>query len=287
MRKTLLIFILFLFSSIHTQAQVTESSVKKFIYKKVGKSALKLQVIYPPVLEKEKSYPAMVFFFGGGWVEGTIGHFEKQATYFASRGIVCFLVDYRVKSRHASTPFESLMDAKSSIRYIRLNAKKFNVDKNKIIASGGQVGGQLAAATALISKYNDPLDDRTISAKPNALVLFDPVIDNGPGNGTYKEIGKQYKDFSPLHNIKKGAPPTIIFKGTLDEWTPNETVRYYKLVMETVGSRCDLFLYKGQKHGFFNYKSSERYYKETVLETDKFLMSLGYLDNNSTIMNKE
>lgn len=49
--------------------------------------------------------------------------------------------------------------------------------------------------------------------------------------------------------------------------------------MEKFGSRCDLFIYDGQKHGFFNFKNPE-YYKKTVLEANKFLISIGYLSGN-------
>jgi hypothetical protein len=52
--------------------------------------------------------------------------------------------------------------------------------------------------------------------------------------------------------------------------------------MEKVNSRCDLLLYEGQGHGFFNYKNIENY-KKTIFETDKFLISLGYLKNEPVI----
>ena len=114
----------------------------------------------------------MVFFFGGGWINGNVKQFEPHAQYFSKRGIVCFLADYRVASRNHTTPFESLKDAKSAIRFIRQNAQRFHLDTAKIIASGGSVGGQLAAACALITKYNEAGEDLSISCKPNALVLF-------------------------------------------------------------------------------------------------------------------
>ncbi|MDP4680881.1 MAG: alpha/beta hydrolase, partial [Cyclobacteriaceae bacterium] len=114
------------------------------------------------------------------------------------------------------------------------------------------------------------------------LVLFNPVIDNGPGGYGFERIGDQYKDFSPLHNIEKGAPPTILFLGTEDSLIPVETVQYYKIVMEKVGSRCDIHLYEGQKHGFFNLRNIE-FYNKTVFEADKFLTSLGYLSGEPTI----
>lgn len=49
------------------------------------------------------------------------------------------------------------------------------------------------------------------STKPFALVLFNPVIDNGPGGYGRERIGDCYQEISPLHNISKGAAPAIIF----------------------------------------------------------------------------
>lgn len=246
------------------------------MYKQVDSTKLFMKVYRYETINKISKIPAIVFFFGGGWNNGSIEQFEPHAKYFSQRGMICFLVDYRVKDRQQTTPFESLKDAKSAIRYIREHAETFNIDTTKIVAAGGSAGGHLAAATALIDDYNDNSDNKLISCKPNVLVLFNPVIDNGPGGYGYDRIGDDYKSFSPLHNIRKGAPPTILFLGTKDNLIPVETVKYYQKVMEKVKSRCELFLYEGQVHGFFNYKNFE-YYKKTVIETDKFLQSLGYL----------
>ena len=252
------------------------NSQEEILYKRVDTTQLFLEVHYPPNMESSRSYPAMVFFFGGGWVGGNRSQFLHQAQYFAKRGVVCFLADYRTSKINGTTPFESVKDAKSAIRFIRKNATKFNIDVTKLIASGGSAGGHLAAATALVEGYNDPADDMSIDCIPNALVLFNPVVDNGPGGYGYERIGEAYKDFSPLHNIKKDAPSTILFLGTKDHLIPVVTAEYYKLVMEKVESRCDLKLYDGKGHGFFNYKDFESY-KSTVAAADQFLVSLGYL----------
>ena len=264
----------FVFSSATAQEHV--------IYKQIDTTKLIMEVHRPELMESGQKYPAMVFFFGGGWKGGTLKHFEPHAKYFAKRGLVCFLVDYRVETRQHSTPFESLKDAKSAIRYIRAHAKEFQIDPNKIIASGGSAGGHLAAATALIQAYNEASDDLTVSALPNALVLFNPVIDNGPGGYGYERIGAAYKDFSPLHNIEQGAPPTVFFLGTKDKLIPVATANYYKTVMEKVGSRCDLHLFDREPHGFFNYAKFKNY-KETVSITDAFLQSLGYLEEEPKV----
>lgn len=271
---TTLMLLLAAYSAVYAQEQV--------LYKQVDTTKLFMEVYRPAEFDTAQKYPAIIFFFGGGWNVGTTNQFKPQAEYFSQRGMICFLADYRVRKRHHTTPFESVKDAKSAIRFLREHAEELCIDTSRIVASGGSAGGQLAAATALISEYNENTDDVSVSCVPNALVLFNPVFDNGPGGYGYGRIGDAYKNFSPLHNIRKGAPPTIIFFGTKDKHVPPETAEYYKTVMERVGSRCELNLYKGQEHGFFNEKNS-KYFKKTVAATDEFLQSLGILTKNPEV----
>lgn len=261
-------------------------SKQQVLYKQVDTISLYLDVYSPVGFNSDSLYPGIIFFFGGGWNGGSVQQFKPHAKYFAERGMVCFLADYRVKSRQGTSPFESLKDAKSAIRFVRENASEFNIDTSRIVASGGSAGGHLAAATALVTAFNEKTDNLSVSCIPNALVLFNPAIDNGPGGLGYDRIGNLYKDFSPLHNIMKGAPPTIFFLGTKDDLIPVETAQYYKTVMEKVESRCDLHLYEGEGHGFFNYRSIDNYHK-TLLEADRFLISLGYLSGEPGVGGKE
>ena len=258
-----------------TQAQ------NKILYKETDSVKLYIVVYYPPDFDTTKIYPAIVFFFGGGWINGDRKQFAHHAEYFSKRGAVCFLPDYRTKENN-STPFHSLMDAKSAIRFVRGNAKKFAIDPDRIVASGGSAGGQLAAAAALTDKFNEEKENTSISCKPNALVLFNPVLDNGPGGYGYERIGERYKDFSPLHNIREGAPPTIIFSGTKDKLVSVPSLNYYKSIMDKLGSRCDLIWFEGETHGFFNYRNFKNY-KETITTADAFLQSLGYLNTEPLI----
>jgi acetyl esterase len=269
-KKVILVFSSFLVGMLFCVGQ------ELVLYKQVDTTNLYLEVYAPDSMEENTIYPAIVFFFGGGWKGGNRHHFLNQAKYLSKRGLVCFLADYRTESKHGATPFDCLKDAKSAIRYIRNHATDFSIDPNKLIAAGGSAGGHLAAATALVSGFNQNTDDLSISCVPNALVLFNPVVDNGPGGYGYERVSDSYKEFSPLHNIKSGAPPTIFFLGTNDRLIPLTTGAYYRTVMEKVGSRCDLKIYQGGTHGFFNYNQFENY-QQTVLETDEFLQSLGYL----------
>ena len=165
------------------------------------------------------------------------------------------------------------MDAKSAMRWIRKRAHKYGIDPQRIAAAGGSAGGHLAAATATLSTFNEPDDNTSISCKPEALILFNPVFDNSEKGYGYDRVSDYWKDFSPMHNLKKGAPPTIVFLGTKDDLIPVATAQEYKKIMEAHGDRCDLHLYKDQPHGFFNNAK----YNETVAEMDQFLVSLGWL----------
>ena len=287
-RKALFaVFGLMIFASCNGQNN-QDVVTKDAIYKVVNNDSLMLRVYFPDNFKKKKKYLTIVFFFGGGWNGGTITQFEDQSKYFASRGMVTAVVDYRVKSRNKTTPFDAVKDAKSAMRYLKNHAKDFGIDTKKMVASGGSAGGHLAAATTLLPGLNESTDDLSVSPKATALILFNPVIDNGEGGYGYERIGDRYMEISPMHNITKGAPPTIFFLGDNDKHIPVATGKEYKSRMEAVGSRCDLFIYEGQEHGFFNKsKKKGKYYYETVYEADLFLQSLGYLKGKATITKAE
>lgn len=250
----------------------------RIVYKQVDTVALHMEILFPDGFNEAHDLPAIVFFHGGSWKHGSPRQFENHAIYFARRGMVCFLPEYRVLETHGTTPMEALMDAKSAIRYIRSHADEFHINPERIVGSGGSAGGHLAAASALTEKIVEASDDLLVSCKPSALVLFNPVIDTSKEAAGIEDPADSQKllEFSPLHNILPGAPPTILFFGTKDKFIPVETARKFQAEMEKAGSRCDLLFYEGQPHGFFNFKNPE-YYKKTVLETDRFLVSIGYL----------
>ena len=254
------------------------------LYKTVGDVKLYLHVVKPDGFKASDKRPAIVFFFGGGWNGGSPKQFEQHCRYLASRGMVAMAADYRVKSRNGTSPRECVQDGKSAVRWIRANAAGLGIDPERLAAGGGSAGGHVAAATGTLEGLDEPGEDTSVSAKPNALVLFNPVYDNGPDGYGYDRVRDYYREISPLDNIKPGAPPTIVFLGTEDKLIPVATAEKYEAKMEAVGSRCDTHLYEGQPHGFFNYgRGDGRCYTDTVYKMDKFLASLGYLEGEPTI----
>jgi acetyl esterase/lipase len=195
--------------------------------------------------------------------------------------MVAICAEYRVKMQHQTTPKECVMDGKSAVRWIRSHAKELGIDPDRLAAGGGSAGGHVAAATGTTQGMEEIGQDLSISSKPDALVLFNPVFDNGPEGYGHNRVKDYWQDFSPMHNIGKDAPPTIVFLGTKDSLIPVAAAEEYKRRMEEQDRRCDLHLYEGQPHGFFN---RARYY-ETLLETDRFLISLGFLSGEPTLEN--
>ncbi len=193
--------------------------------------------------------------------------------------------EYRIKSRNNTTPRECVKDGKSAVRWIRQHAEELGIDPDKIAAGGGSAGGHVAAATGTTKGFEEESENLNISSRPTALVLFNPILDTGPYGYGQEYVKSYWKRFSPMHNISQTTPPTIVFLGTNDKFIPVKTVKEYQRLMEEKDCRCDLHLYKGQPHGFFNYKYKENYTK-TVGEMDRFLTSLGYLKGESKLQNK-
>lgn len=274
--KKITLSLLLLFSFV-TMAQIKFPTIVPEVvtYKKIDTIGLNLYIYKPQNFDEKKTYNCMVFFHGGGWNGGNYKAFKRQASYLASRGMIAISVEYRIFNVHKTSPFEAVEDAKSAIRYVRSHAKELHVNPDMIAAGGGSAGGHLAAVCGNIPGLEGKNEDLSISSKPKVLVLFNPVYDNSKNGYGYGKMQGRYLEISPLHNISKGAPPTIVFFGTKDKTTPVSSSLEYEKKMKAVGSRCDLILYEGQPHSFFN---KSPFLEKTVLAMDEFLVSEGFLE---------
>lgn len=255
------------------------------VYKTVDDRDLTLYVTKPRDWKATDTRPAIVFYHGGGWVGGAPGQFTEHAKYLASRGMVVVQVEYRLLDRGGDEPPTiCVRDAKSAMRWVRGRASPLGIDPDRIASAGGSAGGHLAAFVGLVDGLDDPQDDTTISAKSNAMVLFNPVFDNGPDEWGHQRVGSRYKEFSPAHNISADDPPALVFLGSEDALVPVGTAETFKRKMTQAGVRCELMVFPGKPHGFFNYgkDGNEPYYK-TVMAMDKFLASLGWLEGPPTL----
>lgn len=261
----------------NSKANARPEPDRKIEYKQVGDVSLSLHVFDPPESDSAKR-PAIVFFFGGGWNGGSPSQFYPHCKHLAEQGMVAMSAEYRVKSRNNTTPFDCVADGKSALRYIRSHAKELRIDPDRIAAGGGSAGGHVAAAVATVPGLDEEGEDTSVSCVPNALVLFNPVYDNGPDGYGYSRVKDRFEEISPMHNIREGMPPAIVFLGTEDKLIPVATGKAFQKKMQDVGSKSELMLFEGEPHGFFNFgKGDGSNYRDTVAAMDKFLKELGYV----------
>ena len=246
---------------------------EELTYRKVGDVELKLEVFRPRGWKPSDSRPAVVFFFGGGWVGGSTTQFHPQATRFAKLGMVAYCADYRVRSRHKTSPFEAVADAKAAVRWIWRNAESQGVDQKRIVSAGGSAGGHLAACCGLVAGHEE-LRAGEPAFIPAAMVLFNPVIDTSRKGYGHERLKERYREISPVEHVHDGAPPTLIMVGSADTTTPVAGHRLFATRMQKRKRPCQLIISEGQKHGFFNPRGDNKNYWKTLARMEEFLAGL-------------
>ena len=250
-----------------------------FTYKKTPQGELAMHVYYPKGWKAADKRPAVVFFFGGGWRGGTVRQFDPQAKYLAGRGLVTARADYRVLSRHKTTPLECVEDALSAIRWLRARAAKLGVDPQRICASGGSAGGHMAACTAVVEGLDAKGEDMKVSARPNLLVLYNPVLSlANPAIAERAGSAEKARRISPNDHLTKAVPPAIMYYGEKDRFLQH--ARAYLKKGKALGLEADVHVAPGVGHGFFN---RPPWLQRTTYLTDRFLTRHGYLKGEATI----
>jgi acetyl esterase len=251
------------------------------VYRQTEQGDLEVHIFKPDPAFHVGPRPAIVFFFGGGWIGGSPAQFHTHCRYLALRGMVAMSAEYRVRDTHETTPAECVEDGKSCMRWIKQNADDLNIDVDRLCAGGGSAGGHVACAASFCKEFNAENDDLSIPPRAVALALFNPVADNGPDGYGYDRVMDYWETISPAHNIAEGIPPVLFMLGTEDSLITVSSAEGFKSKMEAVGARCDLKLYDDQPHGFFNFKDGNNpFFYQTLLHTDAFLQSLDILDES-------
>ncbi|EDM29356.1 probable lipase/esterase [Lentisphaera araneosa HTCC2155] len=241
-------------------------------YKSVAGKDLKLSVFLPENYEAGKKFPTIAIFHGGSWRVGNPNMHYADCKYWASRGMIAVSVKYRLKDEDKITvPFECMKDAKSAIRYLRKNASQLKVNSEKIVVAGGSAGAQLAASTAMIPKVNDEVYDLAISAKPQAIILYNPWF-------------KCKKEWSPTHNVVADLPPMIIFSGGNDKAIPVQEMVDFHKSMKAQSNKTELYIGQDGKHGFCNGRNPNNpFFYWSIKHADDFLVKAGILSGQATI----
>ena len=132
-----------------------------FVYSVKDTLELKLDKFVDNTIEYEGKRPVMIYVHGGGFMVGNrVNALQyKYCKHFAAQGFVAFSISYRLGITEGNQnnmdmvmnavdiAVEDLFDATA---FILKNADKWNIDKDKIMISGGSAG----AVTCLTAEYD-------------------------------------------------------------------------------------------------------------------------------------
>lgn len=247
-------------------------------YKTVDGFKLDLHIFQPDSIDQKTKRPVIVSFSGGSWTKGTPEWDFYNCASYAKKGWVAVAVEYRVADRFETTPFEAVKDARTAIRWLRMNASKFNIDTNRIVAAGNSAGGHLVLATALANEINESTDNLNISASPN-LLLVNSGVYSLYADGSTDWISKDLKDktlvkkISPQHLLTKGLPPMLIIHGTNDQSVDYGSAKVFAEEMKQLGNQFEFETLEGAPHHIWY----DRRYSGKVANFRKaFLKKYGY-----------
>jgi len=232
------------------------------VYKKTKQCDLNAHVFLPA--DSKKKHPTIICYYGGGWYQGCPEQYFEFCRFFAKNGFVAVSVDYRSKGRFNSTPMEGLYDAKSAVRWLRGKAKEWNIDLKKVATTGWSAGGHLAGCTALIQGFNEPVEDTSVSAYPNAVIMNVPCFKTEGENWFSYCANYSFKPeiLSPVCNVRKGMPPMLGLLGTKDQYNSVESGLEFEKKMKEKKNPYTFMLKEGADHFTFR----DEYYAGVMLE---------------------
>lgn len=196
--------------------------LKNVIYKVNNKQEQHLDAFY----NKQKIIqPAVILIHGGGWKSGNKSQTHPLAQEIALRGYTCFCIEYRL-SPEAKYP-AGIIDIKNAIQFIKENARKFNVNSDKIAVLGCSSGGQMAA---LIGTTNENLlfeegannqnsQVQAIIDMDGILAFHHPESQEGKAaalwlNGTFEEKPQVWEEASALTHCNKNTLPILFINSS-------------------------------------------------------------------------
>ncbi|MCC7235151.1 MAG: alpha/beta hydrolase [Bryobacterales bacterium] len=206
----------------------------------------------------QPKHPGILVIHGGGWTGGTKESMvSRWVLPYVEKGFVAVNVEYRL-ARAAPAP-AAVEDVLRAAQWFQKNAKRLNVNKKKIVVTGGSAGGHLALMVGLTpkkAKLGKP-------AKVAAVINFYGITDvgdqlQGPNMRPYAVTWVPEQDgrfaladrVSPKTYVRRGLPPVLTIHGDLDPTVPYEHGTRITKALRDAGNDAELITVQGGKHGF-------------------------------------
>ena len=236
---------------------------------RISKVSIPTLTMYPAQADKATG-TAVIICPGGGYGILAASHEGSDvARRFNEMGVTAFVLKYRLPNDKLMIHKEigPLQDAQRAIQLVRQNAKKWNINKNKIGIMGFSAGGHLAstAGTHFDKAYID--NPKHTSLRPDFMLLGYPVIsftDTLTHSGSRNNlIGKnpsmeKVKEYSNELHINKNTPPTFLVHAKDDGAVKVENTLMFAEALKQNNVPVEVYLYEKGGHGFgMNNKTSE------------------------------
>lgn len=246
-------------------------------YEQVGDRKLPLDLYLPDGAEQSKQpLPLVIWVHGGGWKSGSKNGLGRCKTLL-SHGYAVASVEYRL-SGEAIFP-AAIEDCKAAVSYLRLNAKKYNLDPERFGAWGSSAGGHLVA---LLGTTNDIEDFNThpVCKKASPAVQavcnwygpsdflrmndFPSNIDHdAPDSPESRFIGGPIHEnkakvawANPITHVSAGDPPMLLMHGDRDMLVSFNQSELLYTALQKHNVASELYKVVGGGHGFGGAKES-------------------------------
>lgn len=218
----------------------------------------------------------LVLMVSGGWKSGQPGAFPSWiAAPLLRRGYTVFAV-YHL-SQPEATVMEIFQDVSRGVRFVRLHAKEYGIEPQRLGVTGGSAGGHLSLLLATRggpghNNASDPVDRE--SSAVQAVAIFYPVTDllnlgkstenlgdGGPPKSFIEAFGPNCtnlviwknqigREMSPIYYVHSNLPPTLIYHGDADTLVPLDQSERYQAEAQKLGCQVKLVVHHGGRHGW-------------------------------------
>jgi acetyl esterase len=222
-------------------------------YGRAGGQSLKFDAFLP---DGTGPFPAAIIVHGGGWMAGDrVLSVEPLFQPLVEAGFACFSISYRLATQIALLG-AAIEDVEQAVRYVRTNARQFNVDHERVVLVGESAGGQLAAMAALRHSGADVKAVVALYAPTNLEQIPEPFRQAVQGTPWEGVLLQRLRELSPFQYVRKGMPPFLLIHGTDDALVPFDQSRNMCRAIRNVGGECDLLSVNGGVHGLRRWESA-------------------------------
>jgi acetyl esterase len=210
-------------------------------------------------------FPALLYFFGGGWTLGSIDTADAVARRLANAaGCVVAVPGYRLAPENRFPA--AVHDCHAALRWLRAEAATLGIDPDRIALGGDSAGGNLAAAATLLARdAGEPTPRAQVLVYPNtdyrsdtpSMAAYDePWMFNRYSVDWYWHKYLPYPEAgydpraSPLRaRDLSGLPPALVITAEHDPL--RDEAEQYADGLAAAGVAVTATRYEGMVHGFF------------------------------------